>query len=381
MKRTAVPLLGLVGVLALTALAIVMFRVAPNDVETEGAPVETTLASNTGQEIVQENEPEEVPPSVTVVGSGQRVDQILQGSEFNFFSEIGVGVDVLPLPTPGLVWELTEDNRNRADVIEVGFRLDALSGTADDSLLPIDPAQIPSLGQVDEDFVLDAHGIVPFIDGAVGLVSAGAGGEVVSDWADLLTAVERGATVVVPAPPSDLAVVFVWALGDGDPERGLERYAELVEGGARPVRATGDFVEVVSSGPAVGAWSSTGVIRAQRTVSDLEFLVPLSGAVALPGFAGILAETEQPEAAHRWLEFRLGTILQTAMTFGEVMRQFDQEPSAPPVPVIDLSRDARPATGFDPHAGDAYVVLDWAAVGASAADVTAALETIVDPAG
>jgi spermidine/putrescine-binding protein len=322
-----VPLLGLVGVLVLTALAVAVFRVPQNDLGTE--EVETTDAPSVEPASEQQSVPEEAPAVVTVVGSGLRVEQILRGTEFGFFSETGLGVNVLDLASPGLVWELTNDNRNRADVIEVGFRLDALSGSGDDSLLPIDPAQIPSLAPVDEDFLLEARGIVPFIDGAVGLVSSGAGADELSDWADLQTAVDRGATVVVPAPPSDLAVVFVWALGDGDPERGVERYAELIDGGALAVRTTSDFIEVAGSGPVVGAWSSSGVVRAQRTVSDIEFLVPSSGAVALPGFAGILAETEQPEAAHRWLNFRLETILQTAMTFGEVTRQFDRDPPIP----------------------------------------------------
>jgi hypothetical protein len=49
--------------------------------------------------------------------------------------------------------------------------------------------------------------------------------------------------------------------------------------------------------------------------------------------------------------------------------------------VIDLQRDARGVTGFDLHAGDAFVVMDWMAVGASASDVTAALEAIVEAAG
>ena len=377
-KGTAGPLLALVGVLAAIAFSVAMFRVPSDDGGTEGA-VETTLASSAEPASVEGSEPEQEPVVLTVVGTGLRVEQILQGMEFGFVSETGVGVNVLDLASPGLVWELTSDNRNQADVIEVGFRLDALSGAGDDSLRTIDPAQIPSLAQVDERFRLEAHGIVPFIDGALGLVSTGAGGEELSDWADLQSAVDGGRTVVIPAPPTDLAVVFVWVIGDGDPDRGLERYADLIGGGAQAVRTTDEFVDLVASGPVVGAWSSTGAIRAQRTVSDIEFLVPDSGAVVLPGFTGILAEAEHPEDAHRWLEFRLQSAVQTAMTFDEVSRQFDRNPPVPPVPVIDVQRDARVVTGFDPHAGDAFVVMDWVAVGQSAPEVTAALESIVDP--
>ena len=375
-KGAAVPLLALVGVLALIALSVAMLRVPPVDDETKAA-VETTLASSPESQSESESAPEQAPPVLTVVGSGLWVEQILSGTEFGFFSETGFGLNVLDLASSGVVWELTRENRNRADIIEVGFRLDALSGSGDDSLLQIDSGQIPSLALVDEEFRLEAHGIVPFIDGAVGLVSSGVGDDEVSDWADLQTALDSGTTVVVPAPPSDLAVVFVWVLGDGDPEVGLDRYADLIAGGAVAVRTTSDFVEVAGSGPVVGAWSSSGVVRAQRTVVDMEFVVPTSGAVALPGFAGILADTEHPEAAHRWLEIRLDTHLQTAMTFGDVRHQFGEAPPVPPLPVIDVQRDARVFTGFDPHAGDAFRVLDWAAVGESAAEVTAALEEIV----
>ena len=370
------PLLGLVGVLALTVLAVAVFRVPQTGAGAEEA-VEAPGVSSAGTEAEPEVEPEDAPVALTVVGSGLRVERILQGTEFGFFSETGVGVNILDLASPGLVWELTNDNRNGADIIEVGFRLDALSGSGDDSLLPIDPAQIPNLAQVDQDLLLDAHGIVPYIDGAVGLFLSGPNDQQVSDWVDLQAAVDRGATVVVPAPPTDLAVVFVWALGSGDPELGLERYTDLIAGGAHAVGTTSDLVDIIASGPVVGAWSSAGVVRAQRTVSDIEFLVPTSGVVALPGFAGILAETEHPEEAHRWLDFRLDTTLQSAMTFEEVTRQLDRDPPVPPLPVIDLERDARAIVGFDLHDGDAFVVMNWSAVGASASDVTAALEEIV----
>lgn len=382
MERTAAPIAWLALALAVTVGAVIVFRVPSQDVAASpDVPLATSDPSpeeagtdDTGPDTSEDQ------PGLTVAASGQAVSQILEGNEFDFFNETGLGVDLLALPSQAVVWDLIDENRNDADVIEVGFRLEALAGDSDDRLLPIDGSLIPNMANVRDAFLLDANGIVPYIDGALGLFASEAGVSAVTAWEELQDAVDAGVTVVVPAPPTDLSVVFVWTLGDGDPQLGIDRYAALIAGGARALRTTGDLVDVAAEGPVVGAWSSSGVKRAGRS-TDLEFVVPTSGAVALPGFAGILADTDQPEMAHRWLNFRLKPSVQTSMTFSELPRQFNQDVPVAPIPVIDVERDARPLTGFDPHAGDAVVVLDWPEVAASANEIITGLESLIEGAG
>lgn len=379
MDKAGVPLAWLAFALAVTFGAVIAFRVPSEDVAASPeVPLATASTEGPGTEDTGPD-PTADQPVLTVVGSGQAVSQILEGNEFNFFSETGFGVNVLALPSQSVVWDLVDENRNNADVIELGFRLEALSGAADDDLLPIDTSLIPNLSGVSDSFLLDANGVVPYIDSALGLFASETV-SAVTTWEGLRDAVDAGVSVVVPAPPTDLSVVFVWTLGDGDSQLGLDRYAALIAGGARALRTTGELVDAAAEGPIVGAWSSSGVKRAART-SDIEFVVPESGAVALPGFAGILADTEQPASAHEWLDFRLGPILQTSMTFTELMRQFDQDPPIPPIPVIDVDDDARPLTGFDPHAGDAFVVFDWPAVAAAAEEIVTDLQSLTESAG
>lgn len=382
MGKAGAPFAWLALALAVTVGAVIVFRVPSQDVAAAPEPPVATSAPSAEGTGTDDTGPDTSvnEPVLTVAGSGQAVSQILGGSEFHFFSETGFGSDVLTLPSQAVVWDLVDENRNNVDVIEVGFRLEALSGGADDRLLPIDTSLIPNLASVSDAFVLDANGVVPYIDGALGLLASEAGVSEVTAWEGLQAAVDSGVTVVVPAPPTDLSVVFVWALGDGDPQLGLDRYGALIASGARALRTTGDLVDAAGEGPIVGAWSSSGVSRAGRS-SDIEFVVPESGAVALPGFAGILADTDQPESAHGWLNFRLGPILQTSMTFTELLRQANQDIQVPPIPVIDVDNDARPLTGFDPHAGDAFVVLDWSALAASKQEIVTELESLTESSG
>jgi hypothetical protein len=137
------------------------------------------------------------------------------------------------------------------------------------------------------------------------------------------------------------------------------------------------LIDAVEVGQIAGAWSSGGVTRAGRH-TELRFVVPASGAVVLPGFVGIVAETEMADAAYRWLDYRLDTRIQSDMTFGELSWRIGTETPVPHVPVVDVGRDARPYTGFDPHAGDAYAIFDWKLVGASADIVMTRVRALVE---
>ena len=72
------------------------------------------------------------PPSITVAAAGRYGTEVLQGLEFAFFDLTGEAVDVVGLTSEFDVWKLAADtNRIDADVIEVGFRTDALSAVGE----------------------------------------------------------------------------------------------------------------------------------------------------------------------------------------------------------------------------------------------------------
>lgn len=360
MRSVTGPVLVLVAMVAISIAAVAILRVPDEFPPPEASETTTTRAQNA--EGPDDPAPEPDPP-LRVFGSGLIVDQVLAGVEFGFSQQSERGVDVTALPSAAVVWALTEENRNRADVIEVGFRLDAVTGVADQEFAPLDSAAISALSAVPADFILDVNGLAPFIDAGLGLART-ADAPPVDDWDDVAAALADGATVVLPSLTSDLAVVSAWVLGDGDPELGVERYAALIEAGAYPVRSTLELTELAGEGRLVAVWSSAGVTSAART-TDLEFVVPQSGAVILPGFTAVLAESELADVAHGWFDVRLDTHLQTSMTFSQISGRLGEALPVPPIPIVPTGRDTRSVTGFDPHSGDAYAVLDWRAIGES----------------
>lgn len=374
MRSITGPLVAL-AVMAAIAIAVVAVLRVPDEAPLFDAVGSTTTLAES--ESSSDAQPTEEVALLRVFGTGQVVDQVLAGIEFHFSQQGSVGVDVTALPSAAVVWALTEENRNRADVVEVGFRLDAVTGAADQEFAPFDPSAVPALSAVPADFVLDANGLVPFIDAGLGLART-ADAPAVDDWDDVAAALADGATVVLPSLTSDLAVVFAWVLGDGDPELGVERYASLIEAGAHPVRSTSELTELAGEGGLVAVWSSAGVTWAART-TDLEFVVPRSGAVILPGFTAVLAESELADVAHDWFDLRLGTELQTSMTFSQIFGRFGEPLPIPPIPVVPTGRDTRSVTGFDPHSGDAYAVLDWRAIGESLETMRGSLAAIPVP--
>lgn len=363
----------------LAVLGIVVFVVVFRVPDADRSPDESspsTLAAPVSDDPAPE--PDE-PDPVVVVGSGEYVNRVLSGTEFTFFTATGLGVSVVTLGSGALVWQLGEENPHGFDVIEVGFRLDALAGAGDDRFVPVDLAVVENLTFVPDEFQVDANGIVPGLDGALGLFTSGFDGQPAPEmggWDDLLGAAESGATVVIPGPPLHVAVVFTWAVGDGDPVAGLERYQRLVDAGAVPLSSTTALREQADEGPLVGAWTSAGVKRLPHPYEAL-FIVPDSGAVALPAFSAVLADSDVPEDGQRWLNHRLSSTVQRSMTFDQVLVGLNEEVPIPLVPVVPLGEDARPFTAFDPHTGDDYVVFDWKAVWESVEAINDALSAIV----
>lgn len=368
MRSVTGPVVALVTMVALAIVAVAILRLPEEASVPEALETTTTLAQSAEG---PDNPATEPAPPLRVFGAGPIVDQVLAGIEFGFYQQTERGVDVTALPSLAVVWALTEENRNRADVIEVGFRLDAVTGVADQEFAPLDSSAISALSAVPSDFILDVNGLAPFIDAGLGLART-ADAPAVDDWDDVAAALADGATVVLPSPTSDLAVVFAWVLGDGDPELGVERYASLIEAGARPVRSTSELTELAGEGGLVAVWSSAGVTRVART-TDLEFVVPQSGAVILPGFTAVLAESELGDVAHDWFDMRLDTHLQTSMTFSQISGRLGDAPPVPPIPIVPTGQDTRSVTGFDPHSGDAYVTIDWRQLGESLEMMRAAL--------
>jgi hypothetical protein len=270
------------------------------------------------------------------------------------------------------VWRLTEKIAPEFEIVELGFRLDAVSGQFDDRFAPIDRSLLPNLGAVPERFDLDVHGIVPGVDGGVGMFADARSSFSPLDWLDLVEAARSDVTVAVPGPPLSISVVFVWALGIGDPDVGLDRYQELIDAGAIPVTTTGQLRTLLEAGPAVGAWSSSGIIDISRSPdTTIALITPTSGLVPLPAFSGILATSSDPVAAHRWLNFRLGQETQDVMTFRELIGTREASPPGPWGPVVDTGQDPSPLIGFDPLQAP-IVELDWAEVAATVDEITAA---------
>lgn len=377
MRRVASQVLIGVAVVGVWVAMVVLGR-PPSEV------TEPDIVGSPGPTSAEGGDPESAPtdeeiaqaPGVIVAGSGPYVADILQGYSFDFYTDTGYGIQFEVLGSTSEVWRLHDDPDSDVDVVEIGFRLEALAGEADEHFLPIDPSVVPTLHQVPEWLRIDANGIVPGIEGALGLIHVPGEGEAPASWDDLTAIAESGRSVVIPGPPLSLAVVFVHALGGGDVEAGLEAYAGLVGASAVPARTTAEFQQALADGAVAGAWSSNGAVSTDRSITlDADFIVPASGAVVLPAFTGIRRGTASPEAALAWLEFRLGEP-QEGMSFDDLISRIDGPVPIPLTPVMDTGRSPLIHTGIDPFSGEPFIGLDWAAVAASRDDVIARLEEI-----
>lgn len=330
MRRVATAVVAGAVVLGIWLVVVVLARPPAGELEpgVVSAPGTTSVAGGGGGS--------QSPPagggevrSVQVAGAGPYVEDVLQGHSLDFYRETGYGIQFELFGSMAEVWRLHDDAGTEVDVVEVGFRLEALAGLADEHFLPIDESAVPALDRVPDWLGIDANGIVPGIEGALGLIHVPGQGDPPGSWVELVAMAEDGRAVVIPGPPLSLAVVFVHAMGEGSVDVGLELYANLVAAGAIPARTTAEFQQALADGAVAGAWSSNGAVASDRSITfDADFLVPDTGAVVLPTFAGILETAAAPDAAMAWLEFRLREP-QESMTFGEIISMVDGPPPSP----------------------------------------------------
>lgn len=363
MRNRFAPALGLVAMAAVWAIVVLAGR-PPEQAPT--APV--SAPSPTGPSTTVPVE----PPTIRVAASGQYAEDVLASiGALAYVTTENVGLEIIVLGSEAEVWSLLEDNTVDADVIEIGFRIEALSGLGDQHLLPADQIDAGPL----EFLRVDANGVVPAIDGALGLFEVEGAGVEIDSWSDLLAISTEGGSIVIPGPPLAFAVVFVWALGDGDVDLGVERYRALVDSGAIVAKTTSEVGSAIDSGAVAGAWTSSGVISIDRGFAEVDFIVPSSGAVALPAFTGVLAGTDHADEALRWVELRFSEELQANMTFDTLIRAPNTVLPVPWAPAIDVGHDPTLLVGFDPLA-DPLWTPDWAAVAETREDVVARLEAI-----
>lgn len=360
------------GVVLMSAWLMMVLLARPVESEsTVPIAVEATQTSD---------ETERSVPIVNVVGSGRYTDEVLAALTIRFMSSHDIeetDAIVEALATEGDVWRLTESETTSVDVIEIGFSLDAISGAFDERFLPLDRSMLPNLDAVPDRYVHEVNGLVPGVDGAVVMFADGQSSYKPIDWIDLVDAAESGVSVAVPGPPLTISVVFVFALGSGDPGVGLERYRRIVDAGGRAVTTTAQLREVMDSAVTVGAWSSSGVVALSREGPTAAIIAPSSGLVPLPAFSGILATADDPVAAHRWLNYRLAAETQSVMTFRPLLRSQNEATPVPWGPVVDVGEDPSSLVGFDPLRSP-VLELDWAALRATADQITTELQTIVD---
>lgn len=363
-----------VALAAVWILVVVVSRPSRSPIDRPPAAVATTLDAPGGGDTDGVVTIE--VPVVAVGASGAVAEDVLPGVAFGFFDEQRL-VDLRILPSEREVWDAVFDDGTELDVVEIGFRLDAAGGLADDRLLPIDTSVVPVELQHPA-AALDANVVAVGIDSALGLFSIPGAVERPEDWPDLLGLARAGEGVLIPGPPLDIAVVFVHALGGGDPAAGLDFYRSLVEAGAMPISNSTMFEEAIDAGVVAGAWTNWAVVRLDRSIPyDADFAVPSSGAVALPALAGVVVTSDVPEVSMQWLGERMRPDAQLEMLVRDVFVPTGESFVTRLTPSVDVGRPVGALTGFDLFSGQPFLELDWRTVAESADDIRSALSQIV----
>ena len=371
MSNTRLQLISGAALIGIWAAIVFMSRAVPVESSPDPVAVDTPTSTTVTTGV----------PIVRVAASGRYAEEVLEPLTLRFMSGHDMAepphVEVVQLANETEVWHLSESTTTSFDIIEIGFRLDVFSDEARSRFLELDRRLLTNLGVVSDRFDLPINGVIPGVDGALAMFADARSSYAPVDWADLVEAARSGVAVAVPGPPLSISVVFVWALGLGDADLGLERYQRIVDAGGRPVTTTEQLRGVMDAAPTVGAWSSSGIVALNRDGSTAATIAPSSGLVPLPAFTGILAKTDDPAAAHRWLNFRLAAETQSAMTFRSLIRNRNETTPVPWGPVVDVSQDPTALIGFDPLRSPVLEV-DWAALHASVDEVTTELQSIVD---
>ena len=371
MSNTRLQLISGAALIGIWAAIVFMSRAVPVESSPDPVAVDTPTSTTVTTGV----------PIVRVAASGRYAEEVLEPLTLRFMSGHDMAepphVEVVQLANETEVWHLSESTTTSFDIIEIGFRLDVFSDEARSRFLELDRRLLPNLGVVSDRFDLPINGVIPGVDGALAMFADARSSYAPVDWADLVEAARSGVAVAVPGPPLSISVVFVWALGGGDAEIGLELYRELINAGATAVTTTGQLRTLMETDVPVGAWSTSGIIEINRSpATSLTLVTPRSGLVVLPSFMGILATTDDPKAAHRWVNFRLSYDTQSAMAFRDLIRIRGDSAPVPWGPVVDVGQDPTARIGFDPLRAP-LLELDWSAVAATAADITEGLTDII----
>ncbi len=306
------------------------------------------------------------PPSISVATSGRFGSEVLQRLEREYFSDTGESVDVVPLSSDLDVWRLVTDaNPSAIDVVEVGFRTDALSASPVDAVIPLDVSAMPNLATLPAEFRLpDDWAAVVGFTGFLGLVVDESASSTVRSWFELESF--DPATLVVPAPDALLAPIVVLAVGQGDIEAGVEIYATWIDAGALTASRTDDYIDALAQGAELAIWTSSSLWRVQGRLDGFVFTAPAEGAVALPAITAVPATADDPEAAMAWIDFRLGPTAQVAAASGAEQGTFGREDLAVLSPVLsgldDLPSSSTAFYRLDAFPGN-VVTVDWRSYG------------------
>lgn len=275
------------------------------------------------------------PPTITIAAGGRFGSEVLESLEFAFWEESGEPVDVVPLSSDFEVWkQATQSNRVDADVIEVAFRTDAFTGEAAEAFLPLTEELVPALAGIPSEFRLpEDRGVVVGLSGLVGfVVDSRSATAAPGSWSEVAgVAPDR---LVLPAPSSVMAPIVVLAAGNGDIDAGVELYASWLDGGALTASNTEEYVAALRDGAEAAVWTSGGFWRAEGRMEGLEFVAPVEGAVALPAFSGVLASSDHPEVAARWIDYRLSDSVQRQAASTYEHGRFGQSDLAPLSPIL-----------------------------------------------
>lgn len=124
-------------------------------------------------------------------------------------------------------------------------------------------------------------------------------------WADL-TRPEIASRLIMPSPLySGAAAIHVGTLV-AQPEFGWDYYAALAEQGAIAGRGNGSVIEAVARGEmAYGILIDYMAFNARNDGSPVDFVFPAEGVTAITQPVGIVAGTDNAEAAQAFVDFQL----------------------------------------------------------------------------
>jgi iron(III) transport system substrate-binding protein len=126
-----------------------------------------------------------------------------------------------------------------------------------------------------------------------------------ASWADL-TDPEVASRLIMPSPLYSGAAAIHVATMTMQPEFGWDYYEALAEGGAVAGRGNGSVIEAVARGEmAYGILIDYMAFNARGEGSPVDFVFPEEGVTAITQPVGIVAGTDNPEAARAFVDWQL----------------------------------------------------------------------------